>query len=111
MTGGSGTDGTPAPVTGTWVHAFEEDTPAAAVYRPEGRPLPPARRPRRRLEFRPDGTVTEHRPAPDDRLAEREGRWERRGPERIAVDFPGGHGAPLVLSVSRDDGDRLLVEN
>ncbi|MFF0521556.1 hypothetical protein ACQPZ8_25870 [Actinomadura nitritigenes] len=102
-------NGTPAPVTGTWVHAFEEDTPAEAVYRPEGHPLPPARRPRRRLEFRADGTLTEHRPAPDDRLAEREGRWERRGPGRVAVAFPGGHGAPVAVSVS-SAGDRLVVE-
>ncbi|MFI0366920.1 hypothetical protein ACH35V_03520 [Actinomadura sp. 1N219] len=106
MTGG----GRPGPdVTGSWVHAFEEDTPAEAVYRPADRPFPPARRPRRRIEFRPDGTYTERRPARDDRLNEVEGRWDAQGTDQIAVTFPDGSGSPFALTVLSRTEDRLVL--
>ena len=110
MTGhGAARDGSPPDVTGSWIHAFEEDTEEAAVYRPAAsHPVRPARRPRGRIEFQPDGTFVERRPAPDDRLREVRGRWERRDPDRIAVTFPEGRGAPYELTLART-GDRLLV--
>ncbi|GAA3984136.1 hypothetical protein GCM10023085_77810 [Actinomadura viridis] len=95
--------------TGAWIHAFEEDTPDAAVYRPAEHPFRPARRPRRRLEFRADGTFAERRPGPDDRLYEIRGRWERQGPGRIAVSFPGGGGTAFGITVLSRSGDRLEV--
>jgi len=103
------TDGAQPDVTGSWIHAFEEDTPDAAVYRPGDRPVRPARRPRRRLEFHPDGTFVERRPGPDDRLYEVKGRWERRGPDRIAVTFPEGRGSPFEITVLSREGDRLTI--
>jgi hypothetical protein len=44
-----------------WVHAYEEDTPTEAVYRPAGYELPPARG-RTGFELRPDQTERRHRP-------------------------------------------------
>ncbi|MGP4025529.1 hypothetical protein [Actinomadura sp. 3N407] len=102
-------NGAPPDVTGAWVHAFEEDTPATAVYRPADQPVRPARRPRRRIEFRSDGTFAERRPGPDDRLYEVRGRWERRGADRIDVTFPDGRGASFGITVISRTGDRLTI--
>jgi hypothetical protein len=102
-------NGAPPDVTGSWIHAFEEDTEATAVYRPADHPFGPARRPRERIAFHPDGTFVERRPAPDDRLREVRGRWEQRGPGRIAVTFPEGRGTPFDLTVLSRAGDRLVI--
>jgi hypothetical protein len=48
-----------------WIHVREEDGDGVRVFRPAGRPLPPARG-RDGLEFRPDGTFVELRPGPVD---------------------------------------------
>ncbi|TMR07363.1 hypothetical protein ETD83_01045 [Actinomadura soli] len=108
---GPGRPEAPPDVTGSWVHAFEEDTPAETVYRraDPDHPFPPARRPRRRIEFRPDGTYTERRPARDDRLNEARGRWEARGADRIAVTFPDGGGSPFTLTVLSRTPGRLVL--
>jgi len=99
----------PPEVTGVWIHAFEEDTEETAVYRPADHPFRPARRPRRRIEFRADGTFTEGRPGPDDRPREVRGRWERQAPDRIAVTFPEGRRAPFGITVLSRTGDRLVI--
>ncbi|MFC4055906.1 hypothetical protein ACFOY4_39985 [Actinomadura syzygii] len=102
-------NGAPPDVTGAWIHAFEEDTEEAAVYRPADHPFRPARRPRRRIEFHADGTFAEYRPGPDDRPREVRGRWERHGPDRIAVAFPAGRGAPYGITVLSRTADRLVI--
>lgn len=103
-------NGPPPDVTGAWIHAFEEDTGEAAVYRPADHPFRPARRPRRRIEFGADGTFTEHRPGPDDRPRPVRGHWAWQKANRIAVTFPEGRGgAPFGITVLSRTGDRLLI--
>ncbi len=64
------------PLVGTvWVHAFEEDDRAGAVYRPEGDSFPLSRRPRRRLTVHADGSATVADGGRDDRLVGRAARW------------------------------------
>jgi hypothetical protein len=88
--------GAPPGLLGTWLHSYEEDTAATAVYRPADHPFRPSRRPRRGLEFRADGTVVELRPGPDDRPRPvATGRWEATpdGGLRLSFPaFPGGAG-------------------
>ncbi|MFB4313877.1 hypothetical protein [Actinomadura sp. 21ATH] len=91
-------------MTGRWLHSREEDTASADVYRREDHAFPPARRPRRGLEFRADGTFLDLRPGPDDRPREVAGHWEDAGAGVLRVVFPDGR--LLVLSRS---GDRLLL--
>lgn len=68
------------PLFGTcWVHVFEEDTPDGAVYRPEDDDIPLARRPREKLDLRPDGTATVTTPGADDRHVARAATWREDG--------------------------------
>ncbi|MBT2206488.1 hypothetical protein [Actinomadura sp. NEAU-AAG7] len=99
----------PRDVTGAWLHSFEEDTETEAVYRPSGHAFRPARRPRRGLEFRPDGTFVERRAGPDDRRVGVEGHWERRGADRVAVSFPAGGRPPFEITVLSRTADRLTI--
>ena len=75
--------GRPAPhdprYAATWVHAFEEDAPGVAVYRPEGAELPLSRRPRERLELAPDGSARAYAAGPDDRPRPRPATWQVAG--------------------------------
>jgi hypothetical protein len=96
-------------ITGAWLHSFEEDTETTAVYRPSDHPFRPARRVRRGLEFRPDGTFVERHPGPDDRLRKRHGRWERQGPNRVAVTFPERPGRTITV-VSRTAGKLVIAK-
>jgi hypothetical protein len=61
--------------TTRWVHLFEQDSPAGEVYAPEDGPIPLSRRPRERLELRPDGSAVVFGPGPDDRPAPRPAQW------------------------------------
>jgi len=92
----------------TWVHAFEEDTPDAAVYRPDTADLARSRRPRQRLTLRPDGSARLVVAAPDDRLQEIEARWtEEAGEITVTPDAAAGSVKTLHLQVAAKD--RLLV--
>ena len=65
--------------TTTWVHVFEQDTPAGAVYRPEDSDIPLSRRPRQRLVLERDGTARILMPGPDDRFIEQAATWKKEG--------------------------------
>jgi hypothetical protein len=65
--------------TTRWVHVFEEDTAAGAVFRPEDGAIPLSRRPREQLEFDPDGTARLMKAGPDDRLVEEPATWREGG--------------------------------
>ncbi|GII63036.1 hypothetical protein Skr01_31210 [Sphaerisporangium krabiense] len=95
-------------VTGAWLHSYEEDTGGTAVYRPADHPFRPSRRPRRGLEFRPDGTFVELRPGPDDRPREVAGRWRARD-GHVRVTFPDGRAAPFELTVLSRTADKLTI--
>lgn len=92
--------GPPPELIGTWVHAYEEDSPGVTVYRPAGYPLPPARG-RRGLEFAADGTFTERPIGRGDAPGRRTGHWAAADPEghRLALHLPDAEGQLEVLYV------------
>ena len=59
----------------TWVHAFEEDSPEGAVYRPEQDEIPLSRRPRERFQLERNGAARMLIPGPDDRYLEQPAKW------------------------------------
>lgn len=87
-----------------WAHAFEEDGPEGAVYRPDDAGLPRSRRPRRRISFSPGGQARLLVAGPDDRLIEVEARWREENGE---ITVSGGEGPELRIHVQSED--RLLV--
>lgn len=92
----------------TWVHAFEEDAPDTAVYRPDTSDLPRSRRPRERLKLDADGSARLVVAAPDDRLQEIEARWtEEAGEITVTPETAAGSVKTLRLRVAAKD--RLLV--
>lgn len=63
----------------TWVHVFEEDTAAGAVYRPEDDDIPLSRRPREQIQLQSDGSARLLVPGPDDRFVEQPATWSEEG--------------------------------
>ena len=61
--------------TTRWVHLFEQDSPEGEVYAPEDGPIPLSRRPRERLELKPDGSDVDFGPGDDDRPTPQPARW------------------------------------
>jgi hypothetical protein len=95
-----------APPRGVWVHVFEEDTAAAAVFRPENADIPLSRRPRERVEFRSGGAATIWKGGPDDRPAPIAARWTQEGDDLVVRDS----GDVVRLRVTGQSPDRLLVK-
>jgi hypothetical protein len=91
---------------GVWVHVFEEDTAAGAVFRPEDADVPLSRRPRERIEFRTGGAATIWKGGPDDRPAPIAARWTQEGDELVVRDT----GGAVRLRVVEHSPDRLLVK-
>jgi hypothetical protein len=87
-----------------WVHVYEEDTPAGAVYRPEAGDIPLSRRPREQLSFGPDGAATLFVTGPDDRLIEKPATWQDAG----STPAPGDDVADIRV-VDRS-AERLVVQ-
>ena len=92
-----------------WVHMFEEDTGAAAVYRPETDDVPLSRRPRERLTLSPDGTARVTVGGPDDRPIDTSAEWERQGDEVIVRTKGRRGGSEEVLHLTIESPTRLLV--
>jgi hypothetical protein len=88
-----------------WVHSHEEDTPEHMVFRPAGYGFPPSRG-RRAFELRPDGTLAEAGPGPDDRPTGAEGRWDLHEDGVLELEAPGGKER---LEIAEADPDRLVV--
>jgi hypothetical protein len=84
-----------SPPSGTWIHVFEEDSDAGAVFKPEDADIPLSRRPRERVTFGPGGAAKIWSGGPDDRPAPLEATWtdengmvvvrDRRGTVRLRV--------------------------
>jgi hypothetical protein len=88
---------------------FEEDTGAAAVYRPESDDVPLSRRPRGQLTLSPDGTARVTVGGADDRPIDTHAEWTQEGDD-LVVRARGEHGgADRVLRVSMEGPTRLLV--
>jgi hypothetical protein len=92
-----------------WVHIFEEDAGAAAVYRPDTDDVPLSRRPRAQLTLSPDGTARVTVGGPDDRPIDTDAEWTREGDELVVRAKGGRGGADRVLRVSIEGPTRLLV--
>jgi hypothetical protein len=91
----------------TWVHVFEEDTPAGAVYRPEDGAIPLSRRPRQRLELEKGGAARLFVSGQDDRMVERAGRWHEKDGVLVVRAHDGG---PELRIVDRSP-TRLVVKS
>ncbi len=99
-----------ADLAGTrWVHAFEEDTAEGEVYRPETDDVPLSRRPRRRIAFSKDGSVSVQMPGPDDRLVETQGRWQREGKDVVVNVEPAGGTGEKRLRLSVRSPTRVVL--
>jgi hypothetical protein len=88
-----------------WVHLFEEDTADGEVYAPEDGQIPLSRRPRERLELKPDGSATVFGPGADDRPAPRSARWTAHGADLVVRPDGGDAG----LRVVKRSPTRLVV--
>ena len=94
-----------APPRGTWIHVFEEDTAAGAVFKPEDADIPLSRRPRERVEFRSGGRATIWSGGPDDRPAPVAAQWAQEGEQLVVRDS----GGAIRLRVIDQSPQRLLV--
>ena len=89
--------------TTRWVHLFEEDTPAGEVYAPEEGPIPLSRRPRERLELKPDGTAVISTGGPDDRPVPHRATWTQDGRDIVV------RGSGRDLRIVERTPTRLIV--
>ena len=94
------------PPRGVWVHIFEEDTAAGAVFEPENADTPLSRRPRERVEFGSGGAATIWKGGPDDRPAPIAARWTHEADDLVVRDS----GGAVRLRVIKQSPDRLLVK-
>ena len=94
------------PPRGVWVHVFEEDTSAGAVFKPEDADIPLSRRPRERIEFRSGGAATLWTGGADDRPAPISARWTHEDDGLVVRDGDG----TVRLRVLAQSADRLLVK-
>ena len=95
-----------APPRGVWVHVFEEDGAAGAVFKPDTADIPLSRRPRERVEFHGGGAATIWKGGPDDRPAPIAARWTQEGDELVVRDS----GGSVRLRLIEQSPDRLLVK-
>jgi hypothetical protein len=94
------------PPSGIWIHVFEEDTAAGAVFEPENAEIPLSRRPRERVEFRSGGAATIWKGGPDDRPAPIAARWTQEGDDLVVRDSSGA----VRLRVIEQSPGRLTVK-
>jgi hypothetical protein len=79
-----------------WVHVFEEDTAAGAVFRAEDGDVPLSRRPRERLELDRDGSARLYVAGADDRLVDRPATWTEESGALVVRARDGGAEARIV---------------
>ena len=89
----------------TWVHVFERDTPAGAVFMREDADIPLSRRPREQIVLRADGSAMILRAGPDDRLVESPAQWSRDAGDIVVR----ASGAAQSMRIIEQSADRLLV--
>jgi hypothetical protein len=92
-----------------WLHVFEEDTPDAAVYRPETDDLPLSRRPRDGISLSSDGSARILVPGPDDRWVEAAATWHEEGDELVVRADAADGRAQRVLRIAVRSPTRLVV--
>jgi hypothetical protein len=89
----------------TWVHVFEEDTPAGAVFRREDSDIPLARRPRERITLHADGTAVLMTGGADDRFVPQQGRWREEAGVIVVRDA----GDNVRFRIVEHSANRLVV--
>jgi hypothetical protein len=94
-------------VSGSWVHAQEEDTEDEMVFRPAGTDLPPARG-RMTLELRADGTYAETGLGATDVPENAIGSWSLRG-DTITLSKGVKQGVPREMDVVTADEVKLVI--
>jgi hypothetical protein len=90
----------------TWVHVFEEDTPAGAVYRAEDGDIPLSRRPRARLKLDRDGSAHVFVPGPADRPVEQAAHWR----DENGVLVVRSSDSRIELRITERSPERLVVQ-
>ena len=91
---------------GIWIHVFEEDGAAGAVFKPEDADIPLSRRPRQRVELKPGGAATIWTGQPDDRLGAVTCKWTSEGDDLVVRDARG----TVRMRIVDQSADRLLVK-
>jgi hypothetical protein len=99
---------TPEVLHRTWVHSHEEDTDREMVFRPETFKFPPSRG-RASFELKPDGSLVEGGPGPDDRREARAGSWKLEGADTLAFYGPSQPGPSRLLRIRSASADRLVI--
>jgi len=92
--------------TTRWVHLHEQDSAAGEVYAPEDGPVPLSRRPRQRLELKPDGSATIYRGGADDRPAATAASWSEEGSHLVVRTDAGG----AALRIVERSPTRLVIK-
>jgi hypothetical protein len=92
-----------------WVHVFEEDSAAGAVYRPDSAAIPLSRRPREQLELNADGSARVFLPGPGDRPKAVAATWRQEGDAIVVRRAAARGGAALEVRIVEQRPDRLLV--
>jgi len=99
----------PPPFGIRWVHVFEEDSAAGAVYRPDSGAIPLSRRPREQFELSADGSARIFLPGPDDRPQAVTGTWREEGGAIVVLGPRARGGAALEYRIVERLPDRLLI--
>ena len=91
-----------------WVHAYEEDTPTVAFYRPVGDKLPHSRG-RTGFELKPDRTVATLSVGSPDKPQETAGLWEIEEGNLPTIRILLDTGETQKLPIISLEEDRLVV--
>jgi hypothetical protein len=89
-----------------WGHSREEDADGLTVYRPADYNFPLSRG-RDGMEFRPDATIMDVGPGPDDRSRRTTGSWKSLGDDALDVRVGGSESAPRRMTIV--DCDDLVL--
>ena len=92
-----------------WIHSYEEDTPAARVFRPSTFEFPPARG-RFSFEIKKDGTFSRFDFARGDGSQEHRGSWKATGPHTFETSFPQLELKETIEIVSCDENELRLAK-
>jgi hypothetical protein len=94
----------------TWVHVFEKDTSAGAVYWPLDADIPLSRRPRTRLQLSADGSARVWVPGPADRPEAQDATWSEEGDAIVVRSSESGPAAGRVFRIVQHTADQLIVQ-
>jgi hypothetical protein len=89
----------------TWVHVFEQDTAAGAVFRRADADIPLSRRPRLRFQLHRDGSAEIAIGGADDRPTARPAQWTEEDGDVVVRSAEGSE----TLRIVAQSVERLLV--